>query len=397
MNLEFDPEIDTPATVAIVGGGPVGVEAALYARFLGYSVLVFEAAKVGDRQLAWGAVPMPGPWSEVTSALGRAALEAQGSTGGWTSADVVPNHRQFVEEYLLPLARTDLLYDSMHIHAPVISVSRTGCADAAQATAQRRAEQEFRVLIESQQRGQFSQLVDIVLDCSGLQTGRGLASGGGMAVGESRLAEEILPGKVDVLGKRRQQLADRHTLLFGRDASAIGNALDFTELIAQSPQTRLTWIVPKDIATRDPLDLPAPAVGPAAERLGELLANRYPGVVCLPAWGIESLQQHDRGWSVRVQVGEEETLDLQAESLINCRTPRADWSFIAGLQLPGSIRDDGVSLEPHYYVLGEKGLGRPLSMVAAREQIRRAFALIGGRGDLDLYATIAQHSLGTRK
>ncbi|MEC9117285.1 MAG: FAD-dependent oxidoreductase, partial [Planctomycetota bacterium] len=32
--------IDTPATIAILGAGPIGLEAALYARFLGYEVTV---------------------------------------------------------------------------------------------------------------------------------------------------------------------------------------------------------------------------------------------------------------------------------------------------------------------------------------------------------------------
>ena len=32
--------LDTPATIAITGNGPIGLEAALYARFLGYQVIL---------------------------------------------------------------------------------------------------------------------------------------------------------------------------------------------------------------------------------------------------------------------------------------------------------------------------------------------------------------------
>ena len=35
--------IATPAKLAILGAGPLGLEAALYARFLGYAVVIFAA------------------------------------------------------------------------------------------------------------------------------------------------------------------------------------------------------------------------------------------------------------------------------------------------------------------------------------------------------------------
>ena len=34
--------VDTPAKIAILGAGPIGLEAALYDRYLGYEVDVFE-------------------------------------------------------------------------------------------------------------------------------------------------------------------------------------------------------------------------------------------------------------------------------------------------------------------------------------------------------------------
>ncbi len=34
--------VDTPATIAVIGAGPIGLEAALYARFLGYDVRIYE-------------------------------------------------------------------------------------------------------------------------------------------------------------------------------------------------------------------------------------------------------------------------------------------------------------------------------------------------------------------
>ncbi|MFN5103922.1 MAG: hypothetical protein ACK5GJ_14110, partial [Planctomycetota bacterium] len=51
--LPWDPEMESPATIAILGAGPMGIEAALYARFLGYHVSIFETRRVAHRMLDW--------------------------------------------------------------------------------------------------------------------------------------------------------------------------------------------------------------------------------------------------------------------------------------------------------------------------------------------------------
>ncbi len=39
--------VDTPAVIAIIGAGPIGLEAALYGRYLGYDVRLFDARPRG--------------------------------------------------------------------------------------------------------------------------------------------------------------------------------------------------------------------------------------------------------------------------------------------------------------------------------------------------------------
>lgn len=107
---------------------------------------------------------------------------------------------QYVEQYLLLVARTDLLYTSITVHTPVLSASRLGCTWQDATSLERRAEQEFRLLLESTQRGQFTQVVDIVLDCSGGEAVReGSATGGGQPIGWKQLQDRILLGRRRVL------------------------------------------------------------------------------------------------------------------------------------------------------------------------------------------------------
>ena len=55
--------IDTPATILIIGAGPLGLETALYARYLGYDVIACEAGDVGSHVKQWEHVEMFSPFS----------------------------------------------------------------------------------------------------------------------------------------------------------------------------------------------------------------------------------------------------------------------------------------------------------------------------------------------
>ena len=164
MNLDWDPEIDTPATIAVIGGGPIGVETALYARFLGYYVILFEQAKIGQSLRNRGQSLMPFPIHEVVSSVGLAALQAQGAAIDFAASAEAMTYAQFSEKYLTPVAKTDLLYESVHVNAKVLSISRVGVPLDSAVSSEERAEKEFRILVNSKARGEFTQLADIVLD-----------------------------------------------------------------------------------------------------------------------------------------------------------------------------------------------------------------------------------------
>src|SRR5213593_1361739 len=90
-------------TLAIVGAGPIGLEAALVALDAGFDVHVFERGEAGAHPLAWGHVRMFTPWRVNLGPAARAHLERS----SWTAPDPeqLPTGRELAERYLQPVAR----------------------------------------------------------------------------------------------------------------------------------------------------------------------------------------------------------------------------------------------------------------------------------------------------
>lgn len=111
-----DDTLDPPGSICILGGGPVGIEAALYGRYLGYSVILFEA----DRLVrALRAEPDRVPPAFCTSPLGLAAVAAQRGLGG-TRADLRPaSFQAWADEYFETIATSDLLSGRVRIETAV--------------------------------------------------------------------------------------------------------------------------------------------------------------------------------------------------------------------------------------------------------------------------------------
>src|SRR5437867_7076702 len=99
-------------TLAILGAGPVGLEAAAAALDAGLDVHVFERGEVGAHTLAWGHVRMFTPWRMN---LGPASVARLGNAG-WTApdADSMPTGLELCERYLQPLAALPELKPRVH-------------------------------------------------------------------------------------------------------------------------------------------------------------------------------------------------------------------------------------------------------------------------------------------
>src|SRR3954468_12968502 len=89
----------TPRKIAIIGGGPIGLEAALYARTLGHEVVVYERGDTAESVKSWSFVRLFSPWEMNTTALGWKTLGATAPR-----RETNPTGEELLDRYLLPLA-----------------------------------------------------------------------------------------------------------------------------------------------------------------------------------------------------------------------------------------------------------------------------------------------------
>src|SRR5947209_13532187 len=111
-----------PLRVAVLGAGPVGIEAALYAKACGLTVAVYERGQVGEHLLRWGHVRLFTPFGMNTTPLGlRTLLREKPSRALPADTDLLTG-RQLRDAYLVPLSESEALLEAMHPQHAVLHV-----------------------------------------------------------------------------------------------------------------------------------------------------------------------------------------------------------------------------------------------------------------------------------
>src|SRR5262245_57233630 len=118
------PAKSPPPRVAILGGGPVGLEAALYARSLGLPTTLYEAGQVGEYVSRWGFARMFTPFGWNATPLGRAAITKDKPAHSFPADTEIQTGREFRDGYLLPVAESSTLSGVIRTKTAVLSLGR---------------------------------------------------------------------------------------------------------------------------------------------------------------------------------------------------------------------------------------------------------------------------------
>jgi len=433
--------VDTPARIAVIGAGPIGIEAALYARFLGYDVDLYERGEVCDSVRRWGHAKLFSTWTENVSPLGMAALRAQDEQWQPAADDALLTGREMLDRYWLPLAQSDLLIDGLHERTEVVAIGRPHFLKTDQPGSDARADDGFLILTRDANGNEQLATADVVIDCSGVfNHPRGAGQGGLPAAGEFACREQIEYGLVDFTEKGNADYAGHRVLVVGDHHLAALNVIGLAQL---QPRPQVTWITrcePLASAT-GPMTTVANDRVPERSRVlqaaNDLIRDNSSGVTHHAATELISIRRLADSNALECELAGSQSAKIEVDRIIvnvgfqaqgshvfqiSHVAPRhehygtrpnlsndlqVEISPITGgpMKLGAALASDLntvdfdetpggaanlVTGEPDFYILGAKSFGRDprFLLSTGRSQIRALFAVIGDRAELNLYKSI---------
>ena len=402
--------------LAILGAGPIGLEAGLYAKALQVPFTIYERGRPADYVWRWGHVRLFSPFALNTTSLGRAAVLKQKPGVELPRDETCITGREHIAAYLGPIA--DSLQGSVQSDTLVMQVGRRGLHKEDDPGGTSRAKHPFRLLVRDKQNRERVEEADVVLDCTGTYgQHRWLGDGGIPAIGELAAEPHISYNVDDVLGERKNHYVNRNILVVGSGHSAATSVSSLAQLAEENNSTWVYWISrssnswPIKRIANDPLK----ERDRLAARANNLAARTDDNVEYHPQTIVESIETQgpDRGFRVatrsagKPRVFEVDRIlanvgyspdrllyrELQIHECYSSFGPMALASSLTGgkgadcltqkNQGPETLRNP----EPNYYILGAKSYGRNSSFLlrVGFEQVRDVFALITGNAGLDLY------------
>lgn len=228
-----------PPRVAVLGAGPIGLEAALAAGERGWPTVVYEsAAAVAANVRRWAHVGLFTPWDMNVSPRMRAGLGTTAPHGLG-----LPTGGELIQRVYEPLAALAPVANALRLGWRVRAVGREGLLKHERIGDPDRARRPFRLLVRDPGGDEHVHHADVVLDCTGTYGHpNALGDAGIPAPGEEALSAHIIRHLPDLVGEARAW-AGRTVLLTGAGHSAQTAAVALAQLAAHAPGTRVIWAV----------------------------------------------------------------------------------------------------------------------------------------------------------
>ena len=403
-----DKKLDSPH-VAIIGAGPVGLEAALAAAEAGLSFTLYEAgAYVGHNVLSWGHVGLFTGWDLNVSPRMRRWLEGAGHE--IPSGDDPPTGRELVRGILQPVAALPVIAERLRLGTRVLSVAREGLLKHEEIASAERAALPFRLLVGTSDGKERIDRADMVVDCTGTwDVPNALGEGGIPAPGEAAAQDRIVRHIPDIEANAREWAGQR-ILLVGGGHSAQTVARSLAALSRGNPATRVTWALRNAELRLQPIaDDRLPARSRLTHAARQLATSDTPGLEVLPGFTVNGMERNGDGLNVVLRGRDGSTVVRRVDRIVSmcgyvgdhglyrqlqvheCYATAAPMKLSAAL-LSGSASDDcmdqtglGASTlenpEPGFLILGSKSYGRNSTflMRVGWKQVDEVFGPLGAR------------------
>ncbi len=408
--------------VAIIGGGPIGLEAALEAKGRGFDVAVYERDRVGGHLRRFGHVALFTPFWMNSTEAGRARLRDTGAS--LPDRNALLTASDLVERYLAPLSRLPELRDSIHEGSRVTHVGREGVTKTRGIVAvgdRSRTERPFLIRVECSDGATRFDQADLVFDASGVfGTPNAMGAGGLPAAGEERLGDRVERHIPDLAGSAKARYGGAQILLVGDGHSAATALAQWDDLArgGSGGGAEVHW-VHRDRAARGIYDeIPDDALPARRDLVARANAiarsapwlTRHPGATIRSFangpgarvratlhlhTGAERVIEVDR---VLALVGYRPDVEIYRELQVHlCYASEAPMKLASAILTAGLAAPEGAgdclsqvshgpesleSPEPGFFILGAKSYGRNASflLTIGHRQVLDALSLVGPEG-----------------
>ena len=228
--------------LAILGAGPIGLEAALAAAERDLSFTVYDAAPtVAGHVREWGHVRLFTPWEMNVSERMRSALATAG-----VQAPRGPQHPtgdELADRLYEPVGALPAIAPRLRLATRVEAVGREGLLKHDEIGTGARSDHPFRLLLSTSEGEELVEHADVVLDCTGTYGNpNALGDGGIPAPGERALAHRI-EQRLPAFSVEPEAWAGRTILLTGAGHSAQTAARELAGFARNAAGTRVIWAV----------------------------------------------------------------------------------------------------------------------------------------------------------
>jgi len=391
--------------IAILGAGPIGLEAALAAAEHGFSFTLYEAgARPAEDVRAWGHVRMFTPWEMNLSDRMRRGLAGAGQP--LPAADRCPTGRELLAELLEPLAALPAIAPRLRLDTRVQAVGREGLLKNEEIATPARAARRFRLLLTDPAGREWTESADVVLDATGTSGHpNSLGDGGIPAPGETAASARITR-RIPDLEREAASWAGRTVLLAGAGHSAQTAALALVDLAREATGTRVVWALRKDELAGGGEPDPLPERARLVSRARELAAGASPAVEVRRRVVVESLRPANGGLSVTLRGADGERREVAADRVLSLTGGVGDHELYRQLQVHecyatcGPMKLSAAILgaaaggdclaqtthgvetltnpEPNFFLLGSKSYGRNNTFLlrVGYDQVEEVFTLL---------------------
>jgi cation diffusion facilitator CzcD-associated flavoprotein CzcO len=366
-------------SIAILGAGPIGLEAALAAAQHGHDFTVYEAAAtVGGHVRSWGHVRTFTPWSMNVSPRMRAALPDAPHN------ETLPSGDELADELLEPAAALPELAGRIRLDTRVLAIGREGLLKHEAIADPRRAARPFRLLVARPDGGEEIVRADVVIDATGTYGNPNRLGDGGIDAVNERAFEDRIDRTLPQFASHPQLWAGRTILLTGSGHSAQTAARALAAFARDAPGTRVVWAVRRAVPDWGAVDDdPLPERASLNAAAAEIAGGASEHVTLRPGCVTEALRGRDGRIVVTLRNGASDEIEVDHILALNggvgdhrlyrqlqvheCYATSGPMNLAAALL--GELGADCLAVashgpdtlrnpEPAFFILGAKSYGR---------------------------------------